>query len=157
MNQHLAMMAPAVMLCLLLAGCACLRGQSRGTMPEGLRVLCGTTGVQAGRAQGYTLEADGQALAWMGIVPGQGAERWGRVPEATRQALWKAIEGAGFFERAERTDVTPARFLQVATATRQHTVSWVVGPGAPPAPADLSALFEQCQNAAAEAQRAGGP
>jgi hypothetical protein len=117
--------------------------------PEDFGLTFGSGGGVTGRWQGFTLEPDGDLVRWQGSMAGANEQPAGTLTGEQRAALWRAIQGAKFFEHNQDERGNMTRRISVTASQKTHHAYWPMG-STGPGIHDLDRLFETCERIASE-------
>lgn len=120
--------------------------------PEDFTMVFGEGGGFTGRWDGYSIESDGDVLAWSGPTAGEERTPVGSLTAAQMDDLWARVQDAQFFDQNVRETGNITAIIEVTAGGRKHRVSWIPGAeGFEPPRSAIDALYRHSLQIAGEA------
>ena len=99
-------------------------------VPSDFRLVLGEGGASTGRWSGYTVEQDGDVLAWRGPTAEAAPRQIATLSDEELARFWQEAVELDLFDAEMQANGSRTAFIRIRANGREHLVSWV--PGYPP-------------------------
>lgn len=150
----LAILLVAFSIVLLLTGCSQKKvassaetmASTASSVPDDFELVIGMMGMQAGRMQGYTVNANGIVISWEGKYEGENVRKEVQLTEEQLNTLWAEVEESRFFEQPAGGKGVSSHFVRVMAEGESKRITWNNPPGTQSVAGPVQQLYLDCSN-----------